>query len=132
MRGTPAWVWVLAVLGALTLVRGWLLRPAARTWIICPQLEPGATDSPEGAEPLEVLLRRVWYELGPRDAVVLVASPDWPLSLWQRIERLQRRFPFRLEASVPAVGHRTVVYLRPRVEDLPAAPAAIVTHREGE
>lgn len=130
LRGTPVWVWVLAVFGGLTVVRAWLMRPLARTWVICPQLTPARADFPEAAEPLDVLLRRVWYELGSRDTVVLVADPDWPLELWQRIDTLQRRFPFRVETAMPPLDRGTIVLLRPGVANFVAKPSAVSTQRE--
>lgn len=111
MRGAPGWVWVLALIGMITLVQGWLLRRPPRIWVICPHVDAGAA----GTEPLELVVRRVWHELSQRDHVVLVASESWPDDVWHSVDLLRRRFPFSVEATMPAAGKGDVVILRPHL-----------------
>ena len=100
----------------VALVQGWFLRRPPRVWVICPQVDGGAA----GTEPLELVVRRVWRELSPRDRVVLVASESWPDEVWQGLTLLRRRFPFSIDTTMPAAGTRDVVILRPHL----AAPSA--------
>ncbi len=116
MRSAPVWVWVLAFVGTVTLVQGWLLRRPARLWVICPHVDAGAA----GTEPLELVVRRVWRELSPRDRVVVVASEFWPDEVRRGVTLLRRRFPFSIATTMPAEGTRDVVILRPYL----AAPSA--------
>ncbi len=111
MRSAPVWVWVLALIGAVTLIQGWLLRRPPRLWVICPQVDPAAG----GTEPLELVVRRVWSELSRRDRVIVVVTSAWPDDLCQRVDLLRRRFPFSVENTMPTAGGSDVVILRPHV-----------------
>ncbi len=111
MRSAPVWVWVLALVGAVALIQGWLARRPPRLWVICPQVDEGSA----GMEPLELVVRRVWRELSPHDEVVMVVSESWPDAVKRGVALLRRRFPFDLATRVPDAARRDLVILRPRV-----------------
>jgi hypothetical protein len=97
VRAIPVWLWVLGLVGVGELVRGWLFRPRPRTWVIVPEADCAA--GPSGAETADVLLRRIWWELGRHDRVVLV-DDSLPCDLKRVFERLRARFPYETAAAL--------------------------------
>lgn len=122
MRTIPVWLWVLGLVGVGELVRGWLFRPTPRTWVIVPVADCAA--GPSGAETADVLLRRIWWELGSRDRVLLV-DDTLPHDLKRAFERLRARFPYETAAGLALPCTGDVITIRPRVTCSPK----IVTHR---
>jgi len=122
VRTIPVWLWVLGWIGVGELVRGWLFRPRPRTWVIVP--EAASATALSGAETADVLLRRIWWELGRHDRVVLV-DDFLPCDLKRVFERLRARFPYETAAALASPHAEEVITIRPRV----ACSPQIVTHR---